>query len=797
MSNPVPVAPGLSVALPESALDMVPLGVAKVDRQQNLAYANRQLLETTGLPDWRGFKLADIFSNEDLDKVRAVLKERLEGVASEYRVELTRHHDKRKVPVSITSFPDTNEDNEVIGTLALVRDLTLEMAQKRMYSLVEQETETNKLLDAIADCLLPLVPFDRISVIRLNQDRTYLRTIYDRYIDRSAPPQTFRWWHIHPAVKDFLNSRQTLVIDDILRWYEEDTQRRTMLEDPIVQDFLREGFISTISLPVSQNDMQVASVVLYRTKEKGRFTELEQFIVEELPLAEAVSVAMRNETESDLNFLIDLMKLISSAYGSVRTVAQTIVDKITEHYNWDYVSIYQVYKQFGEIRLIAEKAADDERLEPEEMRFGIDKGVIGHVYRSGEAVNIGDLKSSEFKEMFIQRKGIETNSELCVAVGEDRHWLLNIEDKKTNAFAPEEMGHLKSVAEGLSSLLKRTLEYQYRSAVVERANDAIILTDVNGRILEVNPATAGLLGLSRDAIVGQSIRAFFADPENAEALIRGADFGNHESTMQRGTAAAGRDDRRVKVLLSVAQLPEEAGGKVFIASDMTHLQRIEQLELAQELHREVTAQIKTPMSLAISWLRRSGPKGTPEPESVPAKVIQQLQKAELTLDRLMLLELGDNDETHQDVFVSINDLLDGIVADMPARERKMVEVSKPDSVAPHIRADAYEVRYCLLTALSYLLRLAAEEDRIELKADVNDGKVAITLAGRDTTAREVGNIETECRGGQVRAELTLGRTTLARLAHRNQGEFAEHMETDGECVAMVFKFPLVSTGVRL
>lgn len=787
-------APGLAVALPESALDMVPLGVAKVSGHEAITYGNRKLLQITGLPDWRGRTLSDVFCEEDLITVRKVLKERFEQrLASEYRIDITRYDDGRKVPVSITSFPETNEHNDVVGTLALVRDLTVEMAQKQMYQLVEKESDGARLLDAIAESLRPWVPFDRISVIRLNEERTHLRTIYDQ---GEAPKTSFRWWRIPPAVKDLLNCSEILVIDDIPTWYDA-PERRSMLDDPAVQEFLKLGLVSTLSMPVRQNGAQVASIVLYR-KKGHPFSGAEQGVVNDLPLAEAVSVALRNEKESNLNFLLDLIKQILSAYGSVKTVAQMIVGKIAEHYEWDYVSIYQAYEHTGQCRMIAETATKDGVALPEEERtsFSINEGIIGHVFRTGQGVSIEDIgESKEFRDIYIPRAGIKTRSELCVPIGKEVRWVLNVEDEQSNAFAPQEKRDLEDIAASLSSLLQRTLDYQYRTAVVERANDAIILTDIEGLIREVNPATCSLLRAPEEMIVRHPIEAFFADPEDAQALLKCVAFPNHEALMQRPLPAATAAETQVKVLLSVATLPGDTGGKIFIASDMTQFKRMQQLELAQDVYREVTGQIKTPMSLAIAWLRRFAQGKKTDGEDMAHKVIQQLQKAELTLDRLLLVERGDGVEIRHEVLISVNDLVDSIMQDMPERERDVVTATTLAPDDAHLRADAYEMRYCLQTVLSYLLRLAAEDDRIELDATRDGDGVAFALRGRAADVESVSDIESECRAAQVRAEISLGKETLIKIAGRNRGTFAEIIAPGGQQVTFRFAFPVVATGV--
>jgi PAS domain S-box-containing protein len=334
------------VALPAGAVDMVPLGIVKIDPEGRLTYANRKMLQLAGLDDWRGRSLADLLEGEDLERAQAELRSRFESrVASEYELSLTRK-DGMKVPLRVTAFPETNDQDVVIEALALVRDLTVEQAQQRMYKLVEQESDGNRLLDAIGEHLRPLVPFDRFQVVRLNKERTHLRTIYPCEAATGAAAPTYRWWFVPPAVRHFLGSNEILVINDLRKWYQEEPARRHMLEEPAIREFLAQGFVSVMSLPVSQNNEQVANIVLSR--KAGRpFTHEERQLADALPLTEAVSASLRNETVGNLSFLLSLIKDIASACESVPEVAQRIVDRISEHYGWDHVSVYQAYEHRG------------------------------------------------------------------------------------------------------------------------------------------------------------------------------------------------------------------------------------------------------------------------------------------------------------------------------------------------------------------------------------------------------------------------------------------------------------------
>ncbi|ANH67472.1 hypothetical protein ABE85_07630 [Mitsuaria sp. 7] len=779
-----PQAPRLRMDLPLAALAQVPLGIARVDRLGRLTYANPTMLTIAGIEDWDGITVLDLFEGKDLDAVLDGLRRRIElREGDQYEVHLRKRSDHSRVPISITAFPETTDDGEVQGTLAFVRDLTLDKATQQIVTHVESISRTKELIDAVSDVLRPLVPFDLLQVLRLNKSRTHLRTIYP---DCITEERSYRWWHIPHAMRHLLESRTPLVINDLPAWYA-DQRLKGLPPDEAIQQFLQQGYTGTLSLPVFQDKGQVASVVLCR---KGHvpFTEQEVLIAERLPLTEAVSVAQRNETESDLNFLIQLIHDIAGAYDSVQNVAQTVVKRIAEHYGWDYVSIHRVEESQGKIHMIAQTARTP-ALMSELFELDIACGVIGSVYRDRTAALISDVASDpKYKSLFVAHRKTVTRSELCVPIGKDAHWLLNVEDEKMQAFCPEDQSSLEKVATSLEALLRRTQDYNYRKAVVDNAKDAILLVNPGNVIVDANEAAAELLRKRKAELIGSPIGIYFHDPKRAAVVLEGDTFVNHGALMQRpGTDG---NPETVQVLLSVAMLPEDSPGRVFIASDLSSFVRADELELARDLFREISGQVKTPMSLAIAWLRRFAQQSVPLSVDLPEKVIQQLQKAELTLDRMLLIERGGRTGPHFPTLLPLDDVITQSLDDLPERERQAVDQV---SAAPQgwVRADAFELRYCVLTVVAYLLRLAANARRIELRTWQDGDQVHLDIGGT-ADALQTSDFEANCRGGQAVAELALGSQTLAEIVSRNGGQFQERR--DGDRATFSFSFPRSLSG---
>lgn len=762
----------LRVNLPVSALNQVPQGIARVDSSGALTYCNRSMLRMAGLASWEGHHLRDLFQGEDLDAVLDGLRRRAALEGDDYQAQLTRP-DGVRVPIAITAFPETDADG-IVGTLALVRDLTLDTATSEMVKLVESISKTSDLLDAISTVLRRLVPFDLLQVLRLNKSRTHLRAIYPEVVSKE---RSYRWWFIPDGLRHLLESHEPLVLNNLEAWYQ--AQRAGGLPaDPAIQQFIDDGFTGTMSLPVFQDGAQVASIVLCR-KENRHFTEEEASLADKLPLTEAASVALRNETEGDLNFLIGLINDVAGAYDTVRNVAQTVVKRIADHYAWDYVSIHQVDNANHQIRLIAQQTRQPGLLS-DRLVLGIDKGIVGEVHRTGQPVRVANIETDPvYKHIFVAHRKTITHSELCVPIGASAQWLINVEDEKTDAFCPEDESSLKKVATSLEALLRRTLDYNYRAAVVKNAKDAILLVDSDNIVVEANDAAAGLLRRPVDAMVARPIAELLDGSDHAELLLQDESFDNHCAWMRRS------DGKTVRVLLSVARLPDDSPGRVFIASDLSQYERSDELEMARDLFREITGQVKTPMSLAISWLRRFSQQTGQIGNDLPDKVLHQLQKAELTLDRMLLIERNGEPSQRFPSLLELNEVVERSLQDLPERERQSIGlVSQAPNAMVHV--DAFELRYCVLTVLTYLLRLAVHASRIELRTSVRGGEVHLEIGGR-ADAERAKDFDASCRSGQAVAELALGRQTLTDIATRNGGRYEQRR--DGDHASFSFSFP--------
>jgi PAS domain S-box-containing protein len=134
--------------------------------------------------------------------------------------------------------------------------------------------------------------------------------------------------------------------------------------------------------------------------------------------------------------------------------------------------------------------------------------------------------------------------------------------------------------------LQAAADERYR-ALVEQANDAIVLLDPSERVLEANRAAEDLFGSPRAVLVGQHYRTFVASDERAHSDASFRDVMSHGSTRVENRTLVRADGSQVAVEVSAAMV--RMGGEattLAILRDVTErVRNQEALRAAAEQYR--------------------------------------------------------------------------------------------------------------------------------------------------------------------------------------------------------------------
>lgn len=140
-----------------------------------------------------------------------------------------------------------------------------------------------------------------------------------------------------------------------------------------------------------------------------------------------------------------------------------------------------------------------------ELRFPADKGIAGYVASTGETVNIPDAyKDPRFDPSSDKRTGYLTRNILCMPVFNSSGALIGVTqliNKHQGSFtnSDEEFMRAFNIQAGVAlenaQLFENVLvEKQYQKDMLQSLSDAVISTDMAGRIVTINDAALQLLG---------------------------------------------------------------------------------------------------------------------------------------------------------------------------------------------------------------------------------------------------------------------------------------------------------------
>ena len=508
------------IRLKREHLDPLPWGIAKVNRQGVYTYGNRAICEIVGVESMEGRKISDLFEGQDLTVVLEHFERRLtRRAADEYRVELTRPTDGVKVPVLISALPETNELGEVVGGIAIFRDLLTEDVSAKMHQAIEQLPDSQTILEAVAKEINRVIPFDLFSITLYSADGEHYRLLYLYPEDGLIP--SVRWDEMTSYDKQFVEARQALNVTDFEEWLDQ-PEWRHLRNEPNVQQFLASGFHSFVTHPVIVGNRVVATVAFSRKKDKGPFNRQDEERLRHLPLDPAVSMALHHEKTAELKFTLDLIRRIASVSESTEGIASVLVKEIAGHYEWENVCLLRPDEQRRQLRLVKQQAQKESDRLPDDYHHSIDEGLTGQAYRTRKTLNVNDVRNPTFKDIFIPAFA-EAQSELCIPiiVRGRVYWLLDLESSKKNAFAKEEQEALENILREVALVLELTSQTQIFGELLEHSRDAVIQTDFQGTIKQTNPATRELLGYSEAEMNGTPFDRYFKDKDQAR-LGRGS-----------------------------------------------------------------------------------------------------------------------------------------------------------------------------------------------------------------------------------------------------------------------------------
>jgi PAS domain-containing protein len=532
--------------------------------------------------------------------------------------------------------------------------------------------------------------------------------------------------------------------------------------------------------------------VSFYSKEKAYYKEPHRELLMTLPMDKAVRLALYQQKEEESKFFDEVIHKMSAEGKDFVKVAETLVEDLSVHYGWGNVAFFRADEDLNLFRLLYQKSSPETQEIPEGYTQPLNEGVLGWVYEKKEDVNIGDAREDlRFKGIYISPwKKIGSNwedttgSEICLLLTtEHACFILNIEDPTLDAFSDKEFSALKRFRDQAKTILEHSWITHALSAALEITSEAIIFTDRQGRITKANPAAVYLLGHTEEKeMKGLLLKDLFQDAKLAEKAIHERYFPTQEVIW------LDKFKKSVRLLLSASALPEkEFGSKIFTGKSLAEKDWVERLGHLEKLYQEIAIQMKTPLSLAFSWLKGVIHKNRESEEAIVLdKVIRQLRKVDLTFDRLSLYDYDEKRgwfPAHK-LELGFEEVLQKVRDDLPECDWERIVDSSPPPL-PILRADLFQLTFCVETILAHLLQVIPEDDKVQMKVSSPGERIIMEFSGnclenvRDDEAKD-------SPLNRALAAIATGENLIDRFMREHDGEYQKRREGSRTVFCLIF-----------
>jgi adenylate cyclase len=235
--------------------------------------------------------------------------------------------------------------------------------------------------------------------------------------------------------------------------------------------------------------------------------------------------------------LLEIAEAIGSQLGLVPLI-QRVLEQVSKLLDADRASLYLVDHDRKELWT---KVAQG--LDVQEIRVPMDRGIAGHVARSGQPMNVADAYQEPlFNQEIDQKTGYRTQSVLSVPVRDDRNdviGVVSVFNSRNGTFSDEDQAALTRSSGILGLALHNSILYE---TVVSRQKEVQTLLEVGASLsgtLELVELMQIIMRKAREITDAERSTLFLIDPETGELWSKVAE-GTAEIRVPRGQGIAGQ-----------------------------------------------------------------------------------------------------------------------------------------------------------------------------------------------------------------------------------------------------------------
>jgi adenylate cyclase len=280
--------------------------------------------------------------------------------------------------------------------------------------------------------------------------------------------------------------------------------------------------------PLKNMQGELVGVIQVINKKGGRFEEQDEVLFKAFAYQTAIAV---ENLELYRRLLTDHEKIailfdVSSAVArtlDLDTLFVEIVDRISKALNAERSTLFLVDEDNGELW---SKVAQQSELT--EIRIPLEKGLAGHVAKTGEILNIGHAyEDTRFLPGVDEQTGFETRMVLCAPIVNRQGGIIGVAEvmnKRTGIFDKEDENLLKALSSQISVALEnaqlygRTVDMRnYLGSVQDSIANCIVTLDNHHNVKTLNKAAEAWLRKPTAGIKADDIRELIG-PDNSSLM---------------------------------------------------------------------------------------------------------------------------------------------------------------------------------------------------------------------------------------------------------------------------------------
>jgi signal transduction histidine kinase len=402
-----------------------------------------------------------------------------------------------------------------------------------------------------------------------------------------------------------------------------------------------------------------------------------------------------------------------------------VLDLTSRAVDADAASIFLLDEQGCVTKSILARGSLPARVQRPIVATVMSHGLAGWVHQHRAAVVIPDTRLDQ-RWHFFPDDALVTRSAMAaplvrqgVVIG-----IMTMMAAAPERFTPQHLDLLSAIAaqaaaaiENATLYARATNERSMLRTVIRSARDVILVTDLDDRVLLVNPAAGRALGVD-EASQGRPVAEVLSEPSLMQLYAQ-----PHPGGLREVALADGRTfDCALVVVPGV--------GKVLGMHDISTLKHLDALK--SEFVAHVAHDLRAPLGViqGNAWLLAGLPQLDDEDRAVAQEILDAIHRMRSLIDNVLdvgRIEMGI--ESEFDV-IDLEPLLHAVAASLEAAARQKsiaLEVSTPGSLPP-VRGSALRLEQAVANLAGNALKFTPPGGAVRIECASEDGWVVVRVA---------------------------------------------------------------------